>query len=393
MYNYRILHVPGKSQAMATADAQSRNPTEDPLNTKETDGLENAARSFAIHQAEHIKSTSWSDIRDAAIQDEECVALVKLIEQGFPEKRNQLPANLRRYWSMKDELYTIEGVPFKDNKMLIPSSLRRVVLEGLHSAHQGVQGMLANARQRFFWPGLDSCVRLTREQCRQCNENFPSQPAEPLIETPQPERPFKQAVTDIFHLAGHDFLVYADRYSGWAEVERVIGTSFHHIREVFLRWFMTYGVPEEIAYDGGPPFNSSEFVTFREIWNIRKRLSSAYYPQSNGRAELAVKSMKRALTGHINPTSGKLNTDAAARAIMTYRNTPNETGMSPAQLLKPKTVGRYCFCFLQIEFHFTFHQTCLKISGILLSVQLWWKSANFTVVSLISVLEENPIGQ
>ena len=127
--------------------------------------------------------------------------------------------------------------------------------------------------------------------------------------------------------------MYADRYSGWAEVERVIGTSFHHIREVFLRWFMTYGVPEEIAYDGGPPFNSSEFVTFREIWNIRKRLSSAYYPQSNGRAELAVKSMKRALTGNINPVSGKLNTDAAARAIMTYRNTPNETGMSPAQIL------------------------------------------------------------
>ena len=290
MYNYRILHVPGKSQAMATADAQSRNPSQHPSDSNEMEERENAARSFAIHQAEHINSTSWTEVKNAAIHDEECVALVELIENGFPEKRNQLPSQLQRYWSMRDDLYTIEGVPFKDNKMLIPSSLRRIVLEGLHSAHQGVKGMLANARERFFWPGLDACVRLTREQCRQCNENAPSQPAEPLIESPQPDRPFEQTVTDIFHLEGHAFLVYADRYSGWAEVERLTGTSFHHVREAFLRWFMTFGVPEEMAFDGGPPFNSSEFATFRKLWDIRKRLSSAYYPQSNGRAELAVKS-------------------------------------------------------------------------------------------------------
>ena len=63
---------------------------------------------------------------------------------------------------MHDELYTIDGVPFKDKKMLIPKNLRAQVLEVLHAAHQGVSSMLRNGMLRFFWPGLDSKVKQLR---------------------------------------------------------------------------------------------------------------------------------------------------------------------------------------------------------------------------------------
>ena len=64
------------------------------------------------------------------------------------------------------------------------------------------------------------------------------------------------------------------------------------------------------------------------------RCSSAYYAQSNGRAEAAVKSAKRILLGNINPITGALDTNAAAKALMTHRNTPNQdTGISPAMML------------------------------------------------------------
>ena len=84
----------------------------------------------------------------------------------------------------------------------------------------------------------------------------------------------------------------------------------------------------------GPPYNSGEYDKFLRNWGIKKGLSSAHYPQSNGRAEVAVKSMKRILEENVDPITGDIDTDKATQAIMTHRNTPNqESGVSPAEML------------------------------------------------------------
>ena len=232
---------------------------------------------------------------------------------------------------MRSDLYQIDGVPFKGQKMLIPKKLRGTVLRGLHAANQGVSGMQANASERFFWPGLSAAIKQLRAQCGQCNRNAPSQQAEPMIFTPPPEYPFQQVVADFAEIEGHDFLVYADRYSGWLEVAKMNSKTERAVEHTFLKWFSTYGVPEEMSSDGGPPFNAAAYNDFLHRWGVKKRLSSAHYPQSNGRAEAAVKSAKRILEGNINPVTGQLNTEEAARAFMTHRNTPlQDTGCSPS---------------------------------------------------------------
>ncbi len=333
-FQFNICYVPGGSNAMRVADALSRHSIQDEQPDPQFDEVEKIARAYAASQAEGVESISWQRVKEVSGVDEECVALVQLIVDGFPVNKELLPPNLQRYWGMRDELYVIEGVPFKNRKMLIPISLRPQVLEGLHVANQGVTGMLSNARDRFFWPGLDAAIRQMRLQCRHCNENAPSQSAEPPVVPPPPEVPFEQTAADFFDLEGHVFLAFADRYSGWLEVERLHTNSFKHVRRVFLRWFRTYGVPMEIATDGGSPFQSFEYKNFCRMWDIRRRVSSAYYPQSNGRAEAAVKSAKRILQGNIDSTTGALDTDAAARAIMTHRNTPaQDTGVAPSVLL------------------------------------------------------------
>ena len=63
------------------------------------------------------------------------------------------------------------------------------------------------------------------------------------------------------------------------------------------------------------------------------RQSSAGYPQSNGRAEAAVKSAKAILRGNTS-ASGSVDTDKALEALIQYHNTPLRDGdKSPAQLL------------------------------------------------------------
>ena len=83
--------------------------------------------------------------------------------------------------------------------------------------------------------------------------------------------------------------------------------------------------------DGGPNLDSIEVRAWLDKLGVKYRLSSAYYPQSNGRAEAAVKSLKRLMEG--NTSNGRINTDRLAFALMQHRNTPLR-GMdnSPAEL-------------------------------------------------------------
>ena len=72
------------------------------------------------------------------------------------------------------------------------------------------------------------------------------------------------------------------------------------------------------------------FKDFCSRWGIEQRISSAYFPQSNKRAEVAVKHAKRMVRDSLGP--GGTDTDALARAILAHRNTPDQlTGLSPAQ--------------------------------------------------------------
>ena len=85
--------------------------------------------------------------------------------------------------------------------------------------------------------------------------------------------------------------------------------------EALRRVFQTFGVPEEISSDGGPKFVSNEAKEFYIRWGVDHRLSSAYFPQSNGRAEVAVKLTKRLLEENVG-INGNLNTDKGVYALL-----------------------------------------------------------------------------
>ena len=96
---------------------------------------------------------------------------------------------------------------------------------------------------------------------------------------------------------------------------------------------MTFGTPEKFFTDGGLPFQAQEVNKFLDDWKVEHVVSSASYPQGNGRAELAVKTAKRILRNN-TASDGSLNTNEACRAFLQYRNTPvKHVGLSPAQIL------------------------------------------------------------
>ena len=67
-------------------------------------------------------------------------------------------------------------------------------------------------------------------------------------------------------------------------------------------------MPEELSCDRGKNLTSMEVREWLKGWGVRLRVSSAHYPQSNGRAECAVKAAKN-LVANNTTASGALDTD------------------------------------------------------------------------------------
>ncbi|MEM7478413.1 MAG: transposase family protein [Planctomycetota bacterium] len=97
--------------------------------------------------------------------------------------------------------------------------------------------------------------------------------------------------------------------------------------------FCQCSVPNVFCSDGGPQFIAKAFADFLSTWGITHDTSSPYYPQSNGRAEAAIKSIKKLIKRcwHCPPAS--MNIDEWTKALLQYRNTPPASGKSPAQLV------------------------------------------------------------
>ena len=104
------------------------------------------------------------------------------------------------------------------------------------------------------------------------------------------------------------------------------GTLVSNLRSIFV----TFGILDDITTDGGPEFTASIMKSFLAEWGVHHRLCSVDYPHGYSRAEIGVKTVKRALASD-TPDSGDLDTDRFQRAMLTYRNTPDPvTKISPA---------------------------------------------------------------
>lgn len=355
-YRFQMVYVPGKKND--GPDSMSRNPS-DVLPTHPDDALLSTIRvneedpegdpaAIAITSAiDQIQAVSVERVAHETSRDPSLQNLIKCIQDGFPSSKELCTEDIREYFRHRDDLSICDGVVLYKTRVLIPCSLRKEILECLHAAHQGVQGMKARAAQTVFWPGISGAISDTRARCRTCSTITPSHPAEPPITSEPPQYPYEQVCADYFELGGFQYLAMADRYSGWLSVKcfpRGQATASALI-STLREWFMLFGAPKQLASDGGTTFTSSQTQQFFKTWGIFHRVSSVAFPHSNCRAELAVKTAKRLIRDNAGP-HGSLDTDKFARALMQYRNTPlQDINLSPAQILLGRNIRDF-FPFL-----------------------------------------------
>ena len=294
---------------------------------------------LAINEISEEMSISISEVKRAMSSDTSMDKLLFTIQNGFPPTEHLTDPSIRSFFNVRDNLWIQEGIIMFKSRIVIPKALRERALQILHGAHQGVEGMRSRASKSIYWPGLNVAIKQKRENCQTCNAIAPSQPREPICFTPPSQYPFQQICIDAFELQGKHYLAVVDKFSGWLMIYHIkCHPQCRHVISCLRSIFSTYGVPEILFSDGGLPVQGQEVKDFLNIWKVDHKTSSAFYPQANGRAELAVKTAKRLLKDN-TATDGSLNTNKASRALIQYRNTPLlHLGLSPAQVLFHRTL-------------------------------------------------------
>ena len=224
------------------------------------------------------------------------------------------------------------------------------MIDHVHVGHPGLSTMCQRLASTLYWPDYREDLVRAKLKCSTCLKIAPSNPAMPPRAPTAPQYPFQSVVCDFFSVAGKTYAALADRYSNWLSVLNLDRDTSEELIAVLRNYFTTFGVPDLLSTDGASIFTSHTFRDFCKRWGIQQRVSSAYHPRSNKRAELAVKHAKRLIQDSLGP-NGSLDTDLMARALLSHRNTPDAlTGISPAQVVfgrmlrdfLPASPGRYC---------------------------------------------------
>ncbi|XP_045167174.2 uncharacterized protein K02A2.6-like [Mercenaria mercenaria] len=266
-------------------------------------------------------------IRQAIAQDRSMQILKQTIVEGWPAERSLCKAEILDFWNHRDEMSVEDSLIFRGQKLVIPSELRSDMLSQVYTGHMGVTKTTERAKDNMFWPGMTKQISEYVLQCEICLKHRDSNPKEPLMPHEVPSRPFQKIGTDIFQFDGKSYLVTADYYSRFLEIDWLRDMRAATVITKLKVQMSRYGICDVCISDNGPQFASQEFAEFSRKWNFEHRTSSPYHPRSNGLAEKGVSIAKKLLL------KAKESNQDPYISLMEYRNTPLECGYTPAQLL------------------------------------------------------------
>ncbi|UYV84257.1 K02A2.6-like, partial [Cordylochernes scorpioides] len=258
-------------------------------------------------------------------EDSLCSQLAKYCMSGWPKNKREVDPALRGYWQFQEDLTYQNGLLLRGQRILIPKSLRKDILEKLHQGHFGINKCRSRAKESVWWLGISQEIERMVSSCTKClKERKPKH--EPLMPSEFPIRPWQKVGMDLFYLNGRWYLIVCDYYSTYPEISLLQNLTAQEVISRLKSIFARHGTPETVRSDNGPQFQKvlgSEFSNFSKEWFFKHITSSPKFPQSNGFIEAIIKNIKQ---------SFKKEEDCYL-TLQAYRTMPLESGYSPAELL------------------------------------------------------------
>ncbi|KAL1447396.1 hypothetical protein WDU94_003624 [Cyamophila willieti] len=256
--------------------------------------------------------------------DPELNKIVKALEEG---------TSLRSL-GYEDSQFTLEqGCLLRGQQVVIPKTLRKRILDELHTAHQGMVKMKSLARSYCYWPGMDKEIETLVRACSSCSVNANEDAKVDIHPWQLPQGPWQRIHIDLAGpIKGQMIMVVVDAYTKWTELFVTKTTTSTWVISKLKQLFTCFGLPVTLVSDNGAQFTSKEFEDFLKEVGISHLTTAPYHPSSNGLAERGVQTMKQSLR-KMSEEHGTWESKVG-KFLLQYRRTPHSsTGISPFEAM------------------------------------------------------------
>ena len=89
-------------------------------------------------------------VQEATMYDQDLNKLKEVVFKGWPAYRKQCPQELWDYWAFRSDLVIEDGLILKGDRIIIPQTLRGLILDALHTGHQSETKCLLLTRRISF---------------------------------------------------------------------------------------------------------------------------------------------------------------------------------------------------------------------------------------------------
>ena len=214
-----------------------------------------------------------------------------------------------------EEWKEVDSVMYKKEKMYMPKdNILRVEIIRLHydtlvEEHKEQWKTVELVTRNFWWPGVMKEVKQYIEGCNsyQRNKNCTEQLAGKLMPNSIPDKPWTHISADFITklplAQGYDsILVVVDRLT---KMVYFIPTTEKTSVEGLARLFRDnvqklHGLPKSIISGRGPQFIAGLMRELNRMLGIESKLSTAFYPQTNGQMERVNQKLEQYLRMFIN---------------------------------------------------------------------------------------------
>ncbi|UYV83505.1 K02A2.6-like, partial [Cordylochernes scorpioides] len=324
-FQISLKFTPGKN--MFVADHLSRDPLKDEVDTSYLEGQTESVHMLLVTTDEKIKR-----LQKETHGDHTLIQLIEYAKNGWPKYKTKVCDEAKPYWQFQDEIHVSDGIVYKGNCIMVPSTLRKEILQVVHSSHQGIAASKEKARSAFYWPGMITQVENEVEKCRTCQEYSRKNPEESRIAHEIPEFPWEKIAVDFMEVSGTSSILVVDYHSKFVEIRKLSSKRETETIMQLKTIFRTHGIPRTLVSDNGPPFNSTGFKNFAQKYEFKHQTSSPKYPRSNGQVERTIQTIKGLIIKAVK--SGR----DPNLALMEFNNTPKYDLPSPTQMLMGRSV-------------------------------------------------------